>query len=564
MNVTDPADTRSTAARGRWWCDAVVYEIYLRSLTDRAGADGVGDINGVRYRLRYLRELGVDALWITPWYRSPMADGGYDIADYRDIDPLFGTLDDAQALIGEVHEHGMRIIIDLVPNHTSSQHPWFQEALAAGPGSRARERYIFRPGRAPGEPPNDWRSVFGGPAWTQVPDGEWYLHLFAPEQPDLNWRDPEVREEFEDILRFWLDRGVDGFRIDVAHGLIKDADLRDLGIGEAELVEPPHLTDHPHWDRPEIHDIYRAWRRITESYGADRIFVAETWVDEPGRVASYVRPDELHTAFNFDFLRSSWEPRALRSVIDASIEALRAVGAPVTWVLSSHDVIRHLTRFGQPHTDTPGADHGQLPAADLVLGTRRARAATLLMLALPGSAYLYQGEELGLEEVEDLPDEVLQDPVWHRSGHTVRGRDGCRVPLPWRGPVPPFDFAPDGVATWLPQPRHWVEKTAELQAGRPESMLSLYREALAMRRTDEALGDGPLSWLDSPPEILLFRRDPGLVCAVNLGETLWQLPDHKLVLLASEPVVDGKLAPDTAAWLEVSSGQGLWRSRIQR
>jgi alpha-glucosidase len=534
----------------RWWRDAVVYEVYLRSLTDRSG-DGVGDINGVRYRLRYLRELGVDALWITPWYRSPMADGGYDIVDYRDIDPVFGSLDDAQALIGEVHEHHLRIIIDLVPNHTSNQHPWFQRALAAGPGSRERQRYIFRPGRAPGQPPNDWRSVFGIPAWTQVPDGEWYLHLFAPEQPDLNWRNPEVRAEFEDILRFWLDRGVDGFRIDVAHGLIKDADLRDLGIGEADLVEPPGLVDHPHWDRPEIHDIYRSWRRIAESYGDDRIFVAETWVDEPDRLAGYVRPDELHTAFNFDFLRSAWRPDALRSVIDASVEALRAVGAPPTWVLSSHDVTRHLTRFGRPHTDTPGSHREPPPPADLALGTRRARAAILLMLALPGSAYLYQGEELGLEEVEDLPEEVLQDPVWHRSGHTVRGRDGCRVPLPWRGSAPPFGFAPAGVRPWLPQPSHWARRTAEAESGTPESMLTLYREALALRRSDKALGDGTMSWLDSPPEVLVFRRDPGFVCAVNLGETLWQLPDHKLLLLASEPVLDEKLAPDSAVWLEL-------------
>jgi alpha-glucosidase len=533
----------------QWWRDAVVYEIYVRSLTDRSG-DGIGDIDGIRFRLRYLRELGVDAIWITPWYRSPMADGGYDVADYRDIDPLFGTLDDAKALIDEVHEHDMRILVDLVPNHTSVQHRWFQEALASEPGSPARGRYVFRPGRGPGKPPNDWLSVFGGPAWTRVPDGEWYLHLFSPEQPDLNWRNREVCAEFEDILRFWFDRGVDGFRIDVAHGLVKDIGLRDLGIGEAELVEAPRIPDHPHWDRPEIHDIYRTWRRIAQSYGPDRIFVAETWVDEPVRLACYVRPDELHTAFNFDFLRSSWQPDALRSVIDASLGALGAVDAPTTWVLSSHDVTRHLTRFGRPHTPTPGSHSGQLEPADLELGTRRARAAVLLMLALPGSAYLYQGEELGLEEVEDLPEETLRDPVWHRSGHTVRGRDGCRVPLPWRGSAPPFDFAGDSVAPWLPQPPRWVERTVELQSGQPESMLTLYRQALALRRSDQALGDGEMSWLDSPAEVLLFRRAPGLVCAVNLGATPWQLPHHKMLVLASEPVHDGILPPDAAAWLE--------------
>jgi len=538
------------AVKTPWWRDAVVYEIYLRSLTD-SSADGVGDIGGIRSRLRYLRDLGVDAVWITPWYRSPMVDGGYDVADYQDIDPLFGTLYDARALIDEVHDSGMRIIIDLVPNHTSDQHPWFQDALSAGPGSAERGRYIFRTGRAPDQPPNDWRSVFGGSAWTQVPDGEWYLHLFAAAQPDLNWRNPEVAAEFEDILRFWLDRGVDGFRVDVAHGLIKASDLPDLSIGREDLIEPPDRTDHPHWDRPEVHDIYRSWRRIAESYGGDRIFVAEAWVATPDRLARYVRPNELHTAFNFDFLRSPWRPDSLRSVIQSNMKALDAVGAPAIWVLSSHDVTRHVTRYGRPHTSTVGPRHELPEPVDLEVGTRRARAALLLMLALPGSAYLYQGEELGLEEVEDLPEELLQDPTWHRSGHTARGRDGCRVPLPWHGPVPPFGFAADGVQPWLPQPRHWAARTVQAESDDPNSMLSLYRNALTLRHSLEALGDGEMSWLDSPPEVLVFHRGHGLACAVNLGEKPWELPEHKRLLLASETLQDGKLAPDTAAWLEV-------------
>jgi alpha-glucosidase len=550
LNRGPRGENQHVAVKTPWWRDAVVYEVYLRSLTD-SGADGVGDIDGTRSRLRYLRDLGVDAVWITPWYRSPMVDGGYDVADYRDIDPLFGTLDDARALIDEVHDCGMRIIIDLVPNHTSDQHPWFQDALSAGPGSLERGRYIFRSGRAPGEPPNDWRSVFGGSAWTQVPDGEWYLHLFAPAQPDLNWRNPEVHAEFEDILRFWLDQGVDGFRIDVAHGLIKDSTLPDLGTGHEDLIEPPNRTDHPHWDRPEVHDIYRSWRRIAESYGGDRIFVAEAWVDTPDRLARYVRPDELHTAFNFDFLRSPWQPDSLRSVIESNMNALDAVGAPAIWVLSSHDVTRHLTRYGRPHTRAAGPHHEVLEPVDLELGARRARAALLLMLALPGSTYLYQGEELGLEEVEDLPEEVLQDPTWHRSGHTVRGRDGCRVPLPWRDPVPPFDFTRDGVQPWLPQPRHWAARTVQAESDDPSSMLSLYRDALALRHSLEALGAGEMSWLDSPSEVLLFRRGDELACAVNLGEQPWDLPEHKRILLASATLQDGKLAPDTAAWLEV-------------
>lgn len=538
------------AVKTLWWRNAVVYEIYLRSLTD-SSADGVGDIGGIQSRLRYLRDLGVDAVWITPWYRSPMVDGGYDVADYRDIDPLFGTLDDARALIDEVHGCGMRIIIDLVPNHTSDQHPWFQAALSAGPGSPERGRYIFRTGRAPGKPPNDWSSVFGGSAWTQVPDGEWYLHLFASAQPDLNWRAPEVRAEFEDILRFWLDLGVDGFRVDVAHGLIKDVELPDLGIGQEDLIEPPDRMDHPHWDRPEVHDIYRCWRRIVESYDGDRMFVAEAWVDGPDRLARYVRHDELHTAFNFDFLRSPWRPDSLRSVIESSMDALHAVGAPATWVLSSHDVTRHVTRYGRPQTSAVGPQHELPGPVDLELGTRRARAALLLMLALPGSAYLYQGEELGLEEVEDLPEELLQDPTWYRSGHTVRGRDGCRVPLPWRGHAPPFGFTRDGVQPWLPQPRYWAARTVQAESDDPNSMLSLYRNALVLRHSLESLSDGEMSWLGSPPEVLLFHRGHELACAVNLGEQSWELPEHKRVLLASGTVQDGKLASDTAVWLGI-------------
>jgi alpha-glucosidase len=551
-----PADTP-------WWREAVIYQIYIRSMADGDG-DGVGDIAGIRSRLPYLRDLGVDALWITPWYLSPMADGGYDVTDYRDIDPLFGTLADAESLIREVHECGMRLIVDLVPNHTSHRHVWFEAALATGRGSPERERYVFRDGTAPGLPPNepglppnDWKSVFGGPAWTQVtePDGQpgqWYLHLFAPEQPDLNWEHPDVRVEFDDVLRFWLDRGVDGFRIDVAHGLVKHPDLPDMGTGHEDVLEPPDRVHHPHWDRDGVHDIYRAWRRIAEEYPDDRMFVAEAWVAKPERLARYVRPDELHTAFNFDFLRCSWDAAALRSVIDTSLRALRGVGAPATWVLSNHDVTRHVTRYGRPHTTRGTGPHReQIEPPDLQVGTRRARAALLLMLALPGSAYVYQGEELGLEEVEDLPEEALQDPTWERSGRTIRGRDGCRVPLPWSGDGPPFGFGTDGTRPWLPQPSHWRSLTAEAQADDPDSMLNLYRYALRTRRAHPALGDGTMSWVDGvPPDVLVFRRDPGLLCVVNLSDSPYPLPEHQKVLLSSEPLQNGKLPRDTAAWLE--------------
>ncbi|MGW1909214.1 glycoside hydrolase family 13 protein [Streptomyces sp. NPDC002076] len=539
-----------------WWRSAVIYQVYIRSFADGDG-DGVGDIAGIRSRLPYLKALGVDALWINPWYKSPQADHGYDVADYRAIDPLFGTVQEAERLIEEAHRHGIRVIPDMVPNHTSDRHAWFQAALAAGPGSPERDRYIFRPGRGPdGDlPPNDWVSSFGGPAWTRLPDGEWYLHLFAPQQPDLNWQHPEVRAEFESILRFWFARGVDGFRIDVAHGLIKHPELPDLPPPPAGVGRRRHHLDHPHWDRDEVHDIYRAWRKVADEFPGDRCFVAEAWADTPERLAAYVRADGLHTAFNFDFLMSSWDPKDLRTVIDDSLAMLGAVGAPATWVLSNHDVMRHASRYGRRAAKRWVANERYEPEGplDLDLGTRRARAAALLMLALPGGAYVYQGEELGLPEVEDLPEEVLQDPVWERSGHTDRGRDGCRVPIPWSGRSAPYGFSPEGAsaAPWLPQPADWAARTVEAQTGDETSMLELYRAALLRRREHPALGDGTLTWLDAPAGVLAFRRDPGFVCVVNLSTEPYPLPEHTAILLTSGPVEDGRLGPDRAAWLAV-------------
>ncbi|MEU9440844.1 glycoside hydrolase family 13 protein [Streptomyces sp. NPDC048304] len=537
-----------------WWRSAVIYQVYIRSFADGNG-DGVGDIAGIRSRLPYLKSLGVDALWINPWYKSPQADHGYDVADYRAIDPLFGTLEEAEQLIEEAHRLGIRIIPDMVPNHTSDQHAWFQAALAAGPGSPERDRYVFRPGRGPdgAEPPNDWVSSFGGPGWTRLPDGDWYLHLFAPQQPDLNWQHPQVRAEFESVLRFWFARGVDGFRIDVAHGLIKHPELPDLPPRPAGTGRRSHHLDHPHWDRDEVHDIYRAWRKVADEFPGDRCFVAEAWADTPERLAAYVRPDGLHTAFNFDFLMSSWDSKDLRTVIDDSLAMLGAVGAPATWVLSNHDVMRHASRYGRRAARRWVANERYEPQGplDLELGTRRARAAALLMLALPGGAYIYQGEELGLPEVEDLPDSVLQDPVWERSGHTDRGRDGCRVPLPWSGQAAPYGFTPEGspAAPWLPQPDDWAPLTAEAQTGDDTSMLELYRTALRRRREHPALGDGTLTWLDTPADVLAFRRDPGFLCVVNLSTEPYELPAHSAVLLTSGPVENGRLAPDQAAWL---------------
>ena len=394
-----------------WWRSAVIYQVYIRSFADGNG-DGIGDIAGLRSRLRYLADLGVDAVWINPWYPSPMKDAGYDVSDFRSIEPVFGTLEDARQMIGEAHELGLRVLLDIVPNHLSDQHAWFQDALAAGPGSRERARFIFRDGVGShgDQRPNDWRSAFGGPAWTRVTEsdggpGQWYLHLFTPEQPDVDWTNPEVHEEFDETMRFWFDMGVDGFRIDVAHGLAKAEGLPDIG----STVWPPvsaERVEHPHWDRDEVHEIYRTWRALADAYDDQRVFVAEAWVHNPERLAMYLRDDELHTAFNFDFLLSPWLAEPMRASIVASLDAHEGVGAPPTWVLSNHDTVREVSRYARPqgvrelrHLD----DLLDLPA-DFELGRRRARAAALLMLALPGGAYVYQGEELGLAEVEDLPD----------------------------------------------------------------------------------------------------------------------------------------------------------------
>jgi alpha-glucosidase len=542
-----------------WWRGASIYQVYLRSFADGNG-DGVGDIAGLRSRLEYLAALGVDALWINPWYRSPMADGGYDVADYRDIDPLFGTLADAEELIAGCHEHGLRVIADIVPNHTSDQHEWFKAALASPPGSRERARFWFRPGRGErGElPPNDWRSRFGGRAWTRVTEadgspGQWYLHLFTPEQPDLNWENPEVAAEFDSILRFWMDRGIDGFRIDVAHGLAKDPALPDLGgrADDSERFGRPDTLGHPHWDRDAVHDIFQHWRRVADEYPGDRMFVAEAWVTGLDRLALYVRPDELQTAFNFEFLMAPWRAPELRNVIDDTMRTLGAVGAPATWVLSNHDVPRHATRYAA--ADGGGGRWRGEDATepdDLARGLRRARAAALLTLSLPGGVYIYQGDELGLWEVEDIPADRMQDPTFVNTGRT---RDGSRVPLPWSGEEPPFGFSPPDAAAepWLPQPAEWRDMTAARQQGDPTSTLELYRTALRIRHGHPALGDGRFAWDGGvPAHVLSFTREPGFRCVVNLSGDPVALPPGEEVLVSSAPLAsDGALDPDAAVWL---------------
>ncbi len=530
-----------------WHHNAVVYEVYLRSFADGNG-DGIGDLAGLRSRLPYLRDLGVDALWLTPWYVSPMADGGYDVADYRDIDPLFGTLADAEELIRAVHDVGLKIVIDIVPNHCSDQHPWFTAAVAAGPGRPERAKFWFRPGRGENGdlPPNDWGSMFGGPAWTRVtePDGaagQWYLHLYAREQPDLNWDNPEVRAEFESILRFWLDRDVDGFRIDVADFLVKDPQLPDVAGHAARTTQP--------WeDQDGLHDIYRAWRKLVDSYPRDAVLIGEIWLKPLTRLRPFLLGDQLHTAFNFDFMGLPWNAGRFRQTIDTT---LTSIGAAAPWVLSNHDVTRHLTRYGRAGTGSEWQPDPGTP--DLTLGTRRARAALLLSLALPGSSYLYQGEELGLWEVEDIPDELIADPIFERTDHFIRGRDGCRVPLPWQAAAAGFGFGPAGAKPpWLPQPEAWRELAADSQAGDPDSILELYRSALRLRKTRSLLGADSLTWLDAADGVLAFARPDGFGCAVNLSARTVPLPPHEEILLASGPLAEGLLPPDTAAWLRLA------------
>jgi alpha-glucosidase len=536
-----------------WWRDAVVYQVYPRSFADADG-DGLGDLAGLTARLPYLRDLGVDAIWIGPVFTSPQVDHGYDVADYRDIDPRFGTLADMDALIAAAHALGIRVTLDLVPNHTSDQHPWFRAAVAAGRGSAERARYHFRDGRGPmgDEPPSNWRAVFGGSSWTRVtePDGtpgQWYYHLFAAEQPDLDWANPEVLAEFESIFRFWLDRGIDGFRIDVADGLTKDPAFPDTPDGSPVI---------PKGDDSPVHDVYRALRRVLASYPGDRMAVIETGA-EADTVALFLRPDEMPLAFHFQFVHAGFEALAFRDAINATLAANAPVRAASTWVTDNHDTTRSVTRYGRRTQLSGSYVPGEMRIrddvlADVAAGTRRARAVALLLLAMPGAAYLYQGQELGLPNVDDLPDSVLQDPIWERSGHTVRGRDGCRVPMPWSGDEPPYGFSATE-ATWLPQPATWGGLTAERQAADPASMLSLYREALCLRREHRALGRGALRWVDaSSPEVLAFDlaiRDETVRVVVNFGSQPVRLPVGEVLLSSLPPEADGRLRAEATAWV---------------
>jgi len=527
-----PGSPRTSARRPEpWWSRAVFYQVYPRSFADSNG-DGVGDLDGLTARLGHLQQLGVDAIWLNPVTVSPMADHGYDVADPRDIDPLFGGMAAFERLVAAAHERGIKITMDVVPNHSSSAHPWFEAALAAGPGTSARDRYFFRDGCGPDGalPPNNWTSVFGGPAWTRViePDGnpgQWYLHLFDAEQPDLNWDNSEVFDDFGKTLRFWMERGVDGFRIDVAHGMAKPPGLPDA---KDDIRVLHHSDDDPRFNHPSVHEIHRGIRTIVDDYpGA--VTIGEVWVMDNLRWAEYLRPDELHLGFNFRLTKIDFDAREIHDAILNSLAATAIENAIPTWTLSNHDVGREVTRYG-------GGEKG----------LRRARAMAMVMLALPGAVFIYNGEELGLPDVE-LPDEVLQDPTWERSGHTERGRDKCRVPIPWSGATPPFGFS-TSTETWLPMPKEWAALTVEKQVADPDSTFSFFQRALELRSSRAEFDGSDVEWLQSSRDAVIFRRPGGLVCALNSGRRPIPLPAGELIL-SSTPLVDGELPPDAAAWL---------------
>lgn len=529
-------------SKSKWWKDAVFYQIYPRSFYDSNG-DGEGDLRGITDHLDYVSGLGVDAVWMSPFYKSPNKDGGYDVSDPRDVDPRHGNLADAKALFARANELGLKIIVDIIPNHFSSEHVWFKEALEAPKGSIARSRFHFYDGKDPKTPPNNWISLFGGPAWTQVEDGQWYLHLFDTSQPDLNWENAEVQEDFKDTLRFWLDLGVDGFRIDVAHGLAKEDVLQDHydpeGLSNALRLDAKMdpkargvlLSSVPFFDRDGVHDVYRSWRKVFDSYPRDVMAVAEAWVHPPERAIRYVRSDELDQVFNFDLLVTPFNDVELFNCIERTLKLMAGTGASPTWALSNHDSPRLVTRVGED----------------------QARALALFTLGLPGSYYVFQGQELGLPDA-DLADSDRQDPSFIRSKGAQKGRDGARVPLPWNGDVTPFGFTTG--KPWLPIPQEWREKTVEKQMGDARSSLSMYRDALALRE-HSFLGHEDIAWTRTPDEsgVISFRRG-AVEIALNTTDAPVHLKSSGRILIASSgqgELADGEvvLAPRACLWLGI-------------
>jgi len=540
-----------------WWRQAVVYQIYPRSYADQNG-DGIGDLKGITSRVPYLKELGVDAVWLSPFYPSELADGGYDVADYRNIDPRIGTLEEFDVMLETLHANGIRVFVDVVPNHSSDQHEWFQAALKAAPGSPERDRYIFRDGKGEnGEiRPSELVSHFGPTAWTRItePDGtpgQWYMHLFAKEQPDFNWDNQEVRDDFVKTMRFWSDRGVDGYRIDVAHALVKD--LKNGHLPERQSYDVSVMKDDGTddlFDRDEVHEIYASWRQVYNEYDPPRVAVAEAWV-HANRRAAYASEKGLGQSFSFDLLGTPWNSKKFHDTIDYNLKASSKTGSSTTWVFSNHDVIRHATRFGlsdEINKNLPkwfrSADRES--QINFKQGLERARAATMLILALPGSTYLYQGEELGLHEPLNIPSDQMQDPQWFRSEGSI-SRDGCRVPMPWTSTGSSFGFGPG--SAHLPQPDWFKDVNVEKQDGVKGSTLEMYRDALRIRK--DLVCEEKLTWVKHwlNSNVLHFKRPNGWQSITNFGTKPIKLPKGQ-VLISSQPVVDGKIAPNTTVWLQ--------------
>ena len=541
-----PSASRPDPA-GPWWRSSVIYQLYLKSFADSDG-DGIGDLAGITQRLDHIASLGVDGLWLNPCYPSPDRDGGYDVADFLTIDARYGGLVAFEQLLTAAHERGLKVLMDLVPNHCSDRHAWFVAALRAEPGSAERARFHFRDGRGPdgANPPNNWRSTFGGPAWTRITErdgrpGQWYLHSFDSSQPDFNWHNPDVAEMFDRVLTTWFDRGIDGFRIDVAYAMVKAEGLPDL---------PDPDGDNPYlWNQPGVHQIFKRWRAIADSYDRELTLLGEVWLS-PADAADYIRPGELKQVFYFDLLQQPFEAGAFRLSITETLAGLKNAEGVPTWTLNSHDVHRVVSRYGlvEPEplltSDVNALRTRARGQVDVGLGIRRATAALLLVLALPGSVYLYQGEELGLPEVQDLPDEARQDPIWERSGHTEHGRDGSRVPLPWSAAEPAFGFSSG--RPWLPQP-DWFAGFAVDQQASPDSVLSRYRAALQARHGIDQTA--PLEWLETGREdVLAFRRGK-LSCVTVFDGQAFPVPtDWGQPTLRSRAGLGRLLPADTSAW----------------
>ncbi|MFM1995572.1 MAG: hypothetical protein RLZZ610_1089 [Actinomycetota bacterium] len=542
-----------------WWRTAVIYQIYPRSFADGNG-DGIGDLVGTTSRLESLKSLGIDAIWFSPFFKSPQKDAGYDVADYKTIDPLFGTNEEFYELIEKAHSLGLRIIVDIVPNHSSDQHELFQAALKAAPGSPERDMYVFRDGKGEnGElPPNNWESVFGDVAWTRITEadgtpGQWYLHIFDSSQPDFNWENPKVIELFEDIFSFWLDKGVDGFRIDVAHGLVKEVGLPDVKVDATHVAGESELErEHPFWGQEGVHEIIRGWRALLNRYD-DRAMCAEAWVLPLSRMAKWVRPDEYHQTFNFGYLETPWEKNALHKVVADSLREFGKVGAPSTWVLSNHDTIRHTSKYGlakiPPHGVGVGPNNEQ---PDEALGLRRARAATAFMLGLPGGAYIYQGEELGLPDHTTLDGKFRQDPIWFRTKGEKVGRDGCRIPLPWEANGgPSFGFNTTG-KSWLPAPDSYKRYARDEQEGVPGSTLELYKR-LIKERKEFALGSGEFRFApEYSSDSTLAYINNGVLVISNFGPDSVNVPAGKLLVTTQHDLtIEGVLEHDQTAWIKL-------------